>query len=209
MSFNERDIIGDKISFKAKEEFLKQWSTPANAGRLHIELPMQQSSKEYYKTYRADDAITALNNMLMAEVMRFSPYHVLEFGCGTGKHLDQFNIWGVPTLGIDISPANVAKAIHKYDLPCVICGDETYLRHFVNVDVVFTCSVLDHIENIDGIIAEFKRIANKAVILAETNDVPGQYYYPHDYESLGFTKLDYSWLSPADGANYHIWIWKK
>lgn len=168
-----------------------------------------KSPKEYYQTYRADDNLSDLSYELLTKVSAMQPVHVLEFGCGTGKHLDQMNLPGICTIGIDISPMNVYKAIHKYDLPCIICGDETYLRHLVNVDVVFTCSVLDHIQDVTLIVEEFKRICNKAVFLAETNDTPGEYYYPHDYEAMGFEKLPFEWDSTGDGAKYFIWKWDK
>lgn len=164
--------------------------------------------KEFYKTYRADDKLSTLSSRLLYEISLFHPVHALEFGMGTGKHLNVLNIDGVATIGIDISPYNVAKAIHKYDLPCAICGDETYLRNLCNLDVVFTCSVLDHIEDITGIIDEFKRIANRAVIIAETVDTPSDYYYSHDFESYGFKALSFQWKG-QDGAVYRIWKWEK
>jgi SAM-dependent methyltransferase len=169
------------------------------------------NSKDFYRTYQADDSWSELSHTLIAGIQSLSPAHVLEFGCGTGKHLSRLHQIGICTLGVDISPMNVYKAIHKYDLPCVVCGDETYLRHFCNVDVCFTVSVLDHIEQADGIVLELQRIANKAVFLAETVDVPkgSEYYYPHRYENMGFEKLDFSWKSPSDGARYNIWRWNK
>lgn len=132
---------------------------------------------------------------------------MLDFGCGSGKHLDVLHRANVCTIGIDISMINVIRANAKYELPCLICSDETYLRNLANVDVVFTCSVLDHIKDVDGIIDEFKRICNKSIVLAETNDTPSVFYYPHDYESYGFTKLDFEWKSDGDGATYYLWKW--
>lgn len=104
---------------------------------------------------------------------------------------------------------NIIRAKAKYELPCLVCSDETYLRNLVNIDVVFTCSVLDHIELVEEIIGEFKRICNKAVLLAETNDIPEKFYYPHNYESYGFKKLHFEWKSDGDGATYSIWKWIK
>lgn len=165
--------------------------------------------KQFYSTYQADDTLAELNRRLLEEVKKYSPVHALEFGCGSGKHLTQTALPQVVTGGLDISFLNIITARTRNSLPFLILGDETHLRHLCNFDVVFTCSVLDHIEQVDGVVRELQRIANKAVIIAETNDVPAPYYYPHDYESLGFTKLDYSWTSPADGATYFIWIWEK
>lgn len=128
---------------------------------------------------------------------------------GSGKHLAVLDNTRIATIGIDISMMNVIRAKAKHELPCVVCSDETYLRNLVNIDVVYTCSVLDHIEYIDDIIVEFKRICNRAVLLAETNDVVGNYYYPHNYESFGFTKIHFDWKSDGDGATYSIWKWSK
>lgn len=166
-------------------------------------------AKEFYKSYLADDNIGFISEYLLVKIKEENPNHVLEFGCGSGKNLDRLNKELIPTIGIDISLMNVMKAKLKYDLPCVICSDETYLRNMCNVDTVFTVSVLDHIEEIDEIILEFKRIANKSVFLAETNDLVFDHYFKHDYESFGFEKIpDFEWKG-EDGASYYIWKWVK
>lgn len=170
---------------------------------------MSQTAKEYYRTYQADDKLSDLSRELLSEVMKYDPVHVLDFGCGTGKHLCPLNGAGIATIGIDISPMNCYKAIHKYDLPCIICSDETYLRNLCNIDVVFTCSVLDHIEAPYDIIEEFKRIANKAVILAETDSTGvGDHYFSHLYNAYGFRPLTFQYVG-EDGAVYGLWVWEK
>ena len=170
---------------------------------------MSQTAKEFYRTYQADDKLSALSAELLHEVMKYDPVHVLDFGCGSGKHLSPLQGAGICTIGIDISPMNCYKAIHKYDLPCIICSDETYLRNLCNVDVVMTCSVMDHIEAPYDIIEEFKRIANKAVILAETDSTGiGEHYFSHLYNAYGFKPTSFQWVG-EDGAVYSIWIWEK
>lgn len=170
--------------------------------------------KDFYKSYLADDGISELNKQLVATILEFRPSSVFEFGCGTGKNLallrQDENIKSLG--GVDISPMGILTANIRHGLGNVAIGDESFLNHCKNYDVVFTCSVLDHIENIAEIIRNFKRISNRAIVLAETNDTPAKFYYPHDYEILGFQKLDYSWTSPkpeGDGATYHIWVWHK
>jgi len=165
------------------------------------------NAKEFYRSYIADDTVAELNGRLAHLIKALNPNHVFEFGMGSGKNLKLLP--GIDAGGMDISFVNVAKAHLKNDLPFVMVGDENYLRHLCNYDVVFTVSVLDHIENVDVIIGEFKRIANVAIYLAETNDIPGQYYFPHDYESYGFEKMSYKWTSSRDGALYQIWEWKR
>lgn len=168
------------------------------------------TAAEFYKLYQADNEVSDLSHKLIKTIKSFDPVHVLDFGCGSGKHMKMLNSWGVDTHGIDISKLNVCTAMFRNEVKSVSLGNENYLRHYCNFDIVTTCSVLDHVENIDGIISEFKRIANKAIVIAETNDVPGPYYYPHDYESLGFARIPFEWKSSkGDGATYYIWVWEK
>lgn len=170
------------------------------------------TARETYSLYLADDTLSSLSDNLIDEILSYNPLHTLDFGSGSGKHSNILNLRGIVTLALDISMMNIVRSHSKYDLPFVACCDETYLGHVRYVDVVFTCSVLDHIKEIDTIIEHFKRIANKAVILAETNDKPSEFYFSHDYESYGFVKTDYSYVSEppnGDGATYSIWKWEK
>ncbi len=163
----------------------------------------------YYKNYIADDKISALSERLITEIMEYNPIHVLDMAAGTGKHLKMLHDLGVVTFGIDISPMNACIAIFKHGLPAFAVGDHSYLRNCCNYDVVTTCSFLDHVEFADDIINEFKRICNKAVILAEPQyHDPKMFYWSHDYEGHGFKKTDFSWIG-EDGNTYYIWIWEK
>lgn len=190
------------------------------------------TSKDFYRNYLADDSLSDLSSRLISEIVKDDPVHALDFGCGTGKHSSLLNELGVYTICLDISFQNVLSAKIKHDLPCVVCADELFLRNIANCDVVFTCSVLDHIQDIDGIIGEFKRIANKSIYLAETNSFSSSHYYQHDYEQYGFKKVidqievtsksskkrefldgeEFFWQSDqstGDGGIYHIWKWTK
>jgi 2-polyprenyl-3-methyl-5-hydroxy-6-metoxy-1,4-benzoquinol methylase len=165
-------------------------------------------SKNYYKTFKAKDAINELNLKLIELVKSYDPVSVLDFGCGTGKNLALIN-QDVLRIGIDISAANVRVANTRHKLPLVVCGDETLLTTLGKVDVVFTCSVLDHIEDAFPIIADLKRLARKAVIIAETNDIVGRYYFPHDYDVYGFTRIENFSFQGRFGATYHLYFLTK
>jgi hypothetical protein len=56
----------------------------------------------------------------------------------------------------------------------VIKGTEEKLTFILWHDLVMTCSVLNHLSNLD-------KIALKAVALAETNSKFDWDYFPHDY----------------------------
>jgi len=174
-----------------------------------------EAVKEYYRTYEASGEFVELHHVLTDTILGFHPSQVFEFGCGVGKNLlallrqsDKVN----EAVGIDISPKNIEKAVDNgMKKGHVLVGDESFLNgfSFQRFDVSFTCSVLDHIPEIEKIVNNLKRISKKAVILAETNDIPGKYYFPHDYESLGFRKLNYKYASPQDKSTYFIWIYSK
>lgn len=177
-----------------------------------------KSAKEYYRSYQAGDDLSELNKMLVDEILKEQPNHVFEFGCGVGKNLrlirkmqGAYARSNVHVSGLDISLVNVIHSIVKNGTEHIALGDENYLRHYCNYDVVITCSVLDHIPEIDGIIQELKRIANKSVIIAECiDDDPTNYYYPHDYFSYGFELIKESkFYSEADGHQYYIFKWTK
>lgn len=160
--------------------------------------------KAFYKNYIADDNLSDLSYELYRLITELNPKHVFELGCGSGKNLKAFHSQGIVTCGLDISPMNIIRSHARNDLPFVIIGDDSNLGHLANFDVAFTCSVLDHIENIDKIIEELKRIA-KTVFLAEaTLHNPELFYWNHDYESYGFVKANYEWIG-QDQSTYHIW----
>jgi 2-polyprenyl-3-methyl-5-hydroxy-6-metoxy-1,4-benzoquinol methylase len=164
-------------------------------------------AKQFYKTFQASDKINPLNKKLIEVVNSFNPASVLDFGCGTGKNLSLISD-NITRVGIDLSPANVKVAVDRHKLN-VYWADESILDHLTNFDVCFTCSVLDHIKNGYPVIQQLKRIANKAVILAETNDEVGEFYYPHDYDIFGFTRLDDFEFTGRYGAKYHVYQFLK
>ena len=168
-----------------------------------------KSAKEYYRNYQADDDWSELSSRMVEEVYKHDPIHVLEFGSGSGKHLGEMGVNGISSCGLDISITNLLNSHFKNNNQFLILGDESHLRHLCNFDICITVSVLDHIEDVTDIVDEFKRICNKAVILAEaTRHDPETYYWNHDYKAMGFTKLDYSYTG-EDGATYYIWKWDK
>ena len=174
---------------------------------------MNKPAKQYYETYLADDNLSDLNKDLVEEVLKEKPMHVFEYGAGTGKNLRYIQKLDktISVTGIDVSKINYIYAVVRNEIPHFAIGDESALRHYCNFDVVITCSVLDHIEEIRGIIAELKRIANKAVIIAECIEQDhDNYYYKHDYTRWGFVKImGLDRVSEGDGKMYSVYKWKK
>lgn len=167
---------------------------------------MTANPKEFYRTYLADDSLSIISKQVIGLIKEERPVHALEFGGGTGKNICAMD--GVQGMSLDISFLNLAKAHLHNNLNYQILGDESVLRHLCNFDVVFTVSVLDHIEEVKGIIGEFKRIANKSIFLAEAIvHEPEKYYYLHDYESFGFVRMPFTWTG-EDGYEYGIWRYR-
>jgi trans-aconitate methyltransferase len=164
--------------------------------------------KEFYKNYQADNIIDEFDLMMYQEILKNKPRSIFEFGCGSGKNLKYIKdqLKECETYGLDISIINVIQS-HLNGVDSVIRGDERHLplRKF---DVIFTCSVLDHIEDIHNIIGAFEQMAEKSIILAETNSFNSDFYYQHDYESYGFSKTNIEYKSDSDGGIYHIWVKK-
>lgn len=167
--------------------------------------------KSFYYNYQANDEVAPLDEMMNYFVIGKHPDSVLDFGCGVGKNLNYIRERSdkpITVCGIDMSFLNIVHARAKYHIDMLIIGDEYHLCRLQDFDVVVTTSVLCHIEDITDIIEQFKRIANKSVIICETNDVVGEFYYPHDYESMGFIDTGIQQVS-GNNALYKIYIWKK
>lgn len=101
-----------------------------------------------------------LNELRTAEMGRLVPYipagsRVLEFGAGTGQQARFLADLGFDVVAIDLAQSNYAEhlvfPVRQYD------GEHIPLEDG-SVDVVFSSNVLEHVENIPAIMAEFRRI---------------------------------------------------
>lgn len=164
------------------------------------------SVKEFYKDYNNGHEIYSLNKHIINLINQEMPKSVFEFGCGTGKNLSL--IQAGERVGVDLSSNAIMDGWRKYKDISLTISDEGILKSFKDnqFDISFTISVLDHIPSpeAEGIVSELKRISSK-VYIVESNDVWHSFCFPHDYEDMGLTKLDYSWISPKTGGEYNIW----
>lgn len=167
------------------------------------------SVKEFYRMQlTATDELSELNERLIQTIKGYTPLSVLEFGTGLGKNLKLLKQEDIRHVrGLDINPAAVLEA--RRNKLIVGLGDETTLCLLSRYDVVFTCSVLCHMPDIAHVVQQLKRIARKAVVVAETTDAPDWRYHVHDYEALGFSKLDFEYYSSNNKRRYHIWVISK
>lgn len=170
--------------------------------------------KSFYYNYQANDDINHVDEMMNQYVCSTEPRSVFDFGCGVGKNLRYIKTLmsvehgvSIPVCGLDMSFLNIVHARAKNNIDMLIIGDEYHLCRLGYFDTVTTTSVLCHIEDITDIIKELKRIGEQ-IIICETNDVVGEFYYPHDYESFGFELVGLESVS-GNNALYKIYRWKK
>lgn len=109
-------------------------------------------------------------------ILSLSPKSILEFGCNSGRNLQIIRSMAtkpVELTGIDYNAQSLeaAQSLNGSGEIRYIEGDELALAGFLpnRFDVVFTCSVLDHIPDPEWKHAydELVRIANTAVVLVE------------------------------------------
>jgi len=166
-------------------------------------------AEKYYSTYTGDNFLRSLNRNLLSLIESENPKSVLEFGCGQGKHLGALKDKGIFTAGVDVSFSNIMHGYCAGNLKTnAILGNENILSFLRGFDVSFTCSVLCHIENIFEITENLKRIS-PVVILCETSDDVGGFYYPHDYTALGFTEVGTAMKAEGNGCEYRFYKWSR
>jgi len=168
---------------------------------------MTREQQEYYRKFNNGDKEYEIHEVWLKYI---NPYvhTAYEFGCGTGHNMVHLEEMGIKTFGSDLSEVAVPLAYRKgLD---VVCENESILDHLKNFDLVYTLSVLNHIEDIEWIMKEISRIADIQRIFIESPVIPDnahEFWYVHDYESYGLKKIDYEWESPLlPNSKYGIYI---
>ncbi len=173
---------------------------------------------ERYPTNKRQTPKYHISEFILCEyVAQHAPARVLEFGCGTGRHLRYLrDIPGVEVFGIDQSPTMV-EGIRRW-------ADPEWLGSHVAVgaplgplpyedgsfDLVFTASVLVHVrpEDLPGILRELARVSRGHVLHVENRIGWREPYTPdhdgcwtHDlpaaYAALGWEYGDISGGDPT------------
>lgn len=170
------------------------------------------NSKEFYENrYHPQKALSKANIRLYNEIInQIDSGTIFEFGCNIGRHLQRLSSMGYDCEGIELSKKTVENALKGFKISV---GDEAYLKGMEDdsKDVVFTNSVLCHIERVDGIIEDLIRISSKAVYLCECVTKQHDYWWIHKYEDYGFEEcltIDSS-LKDKNSATYKIFKLEK
>jgi SAM-dependent methyltransferase len=98
-----------------------------------------------------------LRQVEMEQVLPFLPAgaRILEFGSGTGKQARLLADHGFDVVAVDLASSNYASdrifPVQDYDGHHIPIEDKS-------VDVIFSSNVLEHVENLEEIFGEFRRI---------------------------------------------------
>jgi len=167
--------------------------------------------KKYYIENNIDPKAFPMNHKIASLIASEKPGFVMEFGCNNAVNLKIIKSMRPKCIvaGVDINTQSIAKAVVNVQGNFAV-GDEDALKYVEkkSYDVVFTCSVLDHMPYVLDVIRQFKRIAKQSIFVCETQEVLSKYYFAHNYKSMGFKKI-HSMKSVGDSlgnnALYEIW----
>jgi ubiquinone/menaquinone biosynthesis C-methylase UbiE len=123
----------------------------------------------WYETVgrRADRLEKALLRRLLADFPQGRT--MLEIGCGTGHFTRWFREQGLRVIGLDLSPAMLAEAIHLGSPPC-IWGDTLALPFPADTfDLVVLITTLEFIPDPVQALSEAGRVARSGLILGVLN----------------------------------------
>lgn len=160
------------------------------------------AAKEYWSTHHAQSARVLPkgegqdHRYELAEfILKMKPKSVLEFGCSSGRNLGVIKSLAahpIKLMGIDMNVPAIAAGNRMFPDINLTVGDERELRNYEpnSVDVVFTCSVLDHIPTPDWrtVYDQLVQIARIAVVMLEPiyirEDKTGDSVYEGDLNDL-------------------------
>ncbi len=138
---------------------------------------------------------------------------VLEFGCNAGRNLAALRdlVPAAEVVGLDVNAEAVAAGRRATGLDLRV-GDETALAGFPDgaFDLVFTISVLDHVVEVDAVLAELLRCAGRVAYFLEVAlPLEGRVERHFDHAARGVrdsTRASYSWdLGRVLGDHPRTW----
>ena len=132
---------------------------------------------------------------------RYAIRSAVDLGSGEGHQASLLSALGVCTIAVDGLPENVQNAVHP-----TVLHDLTITPFIANVDAVFCCEVVEHIEEryIDNLLASL--LCGRILIM--THASPGQHGHHHvneqpaEYWISRIGSRGFTW-SMTETANLH------
>ncbi|MDR4499378.1 MAG: class I SAM-dependent methyltransferase [Candidatus Scalindua sp.] len=115
--------------------------------------------KYYHLVYVGKDNIqTSALNWTFEELKKQEAQKVLDFGCGDGRYLKTINKCNHKWFGVDLlhSP-EVNRTKQAYGNRVVYDGDRLPFNN-QSFDVLFSCQVLEHVQNLQTVFEELARV---------------------------------------------------
>lgn len=133
------------------------------------EIPHQSFDDSYFDSYLFDFDVRYPFFYIIAATLveQYNPNLVLDLGCGKGHLVYAFNELGIESFGVDgsdyainHSPESIKTRLFKADLAfeTIPFGKEKF-------EIVTALGLLEHLENLDHIICEIKRVLQPNGIL--------------------------------------------
>lgn len=151
-----------------------------------------------------------------------TPLRILEFGCSSGRNLAVLRQYlpDAHLVGVDMNPTTIQAGLNTHPTIHFFEGDERLLRDMRDggFDVVFTCSVLDHIPHPEwqAVYDELVRIAGRHLVLLEPIKLryidelaDGELvrtYHEADFANLGILAAPFSYAHDYLGYDPHLHI---
>ena len=144
----------------------------------------------YANRYHPQRNLSEANVRLYNTILDLDVETIFEFGCGVGRHLEKLKDWGYTVTGMDISEQCVDEA--KILGLNVLHGDESMLHHIKPKDLVFTNTVLCHMNEKDALVAQklLRRIASKYLITCECVSKTNNFWWVHEYKGKSLYTID-------------------
>lgn len=137
------------------------------------------------------------------------PGKILDLGCGDGSIAKQvFNRQVDYGLDIDKRALQLAEEKDIYKKLLFAKAEDTPLKDN-SIDLVFSNCTLEHIKNLEAVLAEVSRILKPSGVFAFT--VPSKYYTEYNIcTKIGFKPLTkfYGWLRNKKLTHFHLYSLK-
>lgn len=122
-----------------------------------------RDTKTLYHTMPED----AVAKQLISFVKKHAGQTILDLGCATGNYSVLLNQEGFSIKGADINPSYVKRTQERGIDAVVINGTVPFPDK--SFDTVICFEVIEHVENVEALLREAKRLAKKNVLLTTPN----------------------------------------
>lgn len=133
-------------------------------GNATVKISTQEGYDRWSQIYDGEDnpLVTMERDRLHELLGDVRGLNVLDVGCGTGRHSLALAQAGASVTAVDFSSGMLAKAKEKSGAEGIVFRQQDIQSRLEFADGIFDrvicCLVLDHIEKLDGLFAELRRV---------------------------------------------------